>query len=119
MAFKYLNASSGIINTTTINLPGISFLEKQNNDDCILETDALQLANYLKKQIAGLTFYLTFLNSIAYENSLRYQNMQNATKNADRLIEQLQIEAQEQRQQKTTNEMIELAINTDLLVNTD
>lgn len=58
--------------------------------------------------------YDVFMQSAASENAARMTAMQNATKNADEMIAQLQREINAQRQLAITNEITEIAAATEL-----
>jgi F-type H+-transporting ATPase subunit gamma len=59
--------------------------------------------------------YRVLLDSAASEHSARYQLMEGATQNANRLIDELALALQAVRQQAITAEMQELAVGAGLL----
>jgi F-type H+-transporting ATPase subunit gamma len=59
--------------------------------------------------------YRILLDSAASEHSARYQLMEGATQNSQRLIDELTLALQAARQQAITNEMIELAAGAGLM----
>ena len=80
----------------------------------IVETDPLSLYARVIEQQVTLGLYGLLLNSAAAEHSTRYQLMEAATQNADRLIEELTLVVQTARQQAITQEMQELAAGAGL-----
>jgi F-type H+-transporting ATPase subunit gamma len=83
--------------------------------DSILDTSARVLFLELLRQLLALDLYGVFLSSAIAEHSERYQLMEQATKNADDLIEELTQDVQAARRQAITNEMEELAVGAGLL----
>jgi len=83
--------------------------------DSILDTSARVLFLELVCQLLALDLYGVFLSSAIAEHSERYQLMEQATKNADDLIEELTQDVQAARRQAITNEMEELAVGAGLL----
>ncbi len=81
----------------------------------IVETDPLSLYTRLVGQWLALSFYYLLLDSAASEHSARFQLMESATKNTQRLIEELTMEVQSARRQAITQEMQELAAGSGLL----
>jgi ATP synthase F1 gamma subunit len=83
--------------------------------DSILDTSARVLFLELLRQLLALDLYGVFLSSAIAEHSERYQLMEQATKNADDLIEELTQDVQAARRQAITNEMEELAVGAGLV----
>jgi F-type H+-transporting ATPase subunit gamma len=81
----------------------------------IIDTDPLQLSEYLQRQNNLMEIYRIFLSSLAAEHSLRFQLMENAITNTDNLIRELGLMVQVERQKKITSEMRELSISAGLL----
>jgi ATP synthase F1 gamma subunit len=81
----------------------------------IVETDPEQLFLRMYEQSTALRLYEALLHTKASIHSTRYQLMEDSTKNADRLIEDLTIMLQMERRQSITREMQELAIGAGLL----
>lgn len=81
----------------------------------ILDTYPNEMMSYLERQLSLLSFYSAYLSSAAAEHSTRYQLMESASKNADRLSEELEIEIHFHLRQKITSDMRELAIGAGLL----
>jgi len=83
--------------------------------DAILDTSSSVLFLELLRQLLALDLYRVFLSSAIAEHSERYQLMEQATKNANDLIEELTQDVQAARRQTITNEMEELAAGAGLL----
>ncbi len=81
----------------------------------IIETDPLRLYARIVEQWAAINFYTLLLTAAASEHSARFQLMESATQNVDRLVEELTQELQSARRQTITTEMQELASSAGLL----
>jgi F-type H+-transporting ATPase subunit gamma len=81
----------------------------------IIETDPLSLYVHVVEQWAAVKLYEWLLDSAAAEHSTRYQLMESATQNAERLIGELTLVVQTARQQGITQEMQELAAGAGLI----
>jgi len=81
----------------------------------IVETDPLALYVRVVEQWTAINFYARLLDAATAEHATRYQLMESATQNADRLIEELTMESQALRRQAITREMQELAVGAGLL----
>jgi len=82
----------------------------------IIETDPLGLcARILELWLSG-TLYGLMLESAAAEHSVRYQLLDGASQNAQRLIDELSLSLQMARQEAITSEMQELATGSGLLM---
>jgi F-type H+-transporting ATPase subunit gamma len=81
----------------------------------IIETDPLSLYARVVEQWAAFSLYGLLLDSAAAEHSTRYQLMESATRNADRLIEELTLAVQAARRHAITREMQELAAGAGLV----
>lgn len=81
----------------------------------IVETDPLRLYVRIVEQWTAINFYALLLTAAASEHSARFQLMESATQNVDRLIEELTQELQSARRQAITTEMQELASSAGLL----
>ena len=81
----------------------------------ILETEPWALYARVVEQWAALSFYALLLDSAAAEHANRYQLMEAAAQNADRLSEELLLELQSIRRQAVTREMQELAVGAGLV----
>jgi F-type H+-transporting ATPase subunit gamma len=81
----------------------------------IIETDPLSLYARVVEQWAALSLYELLLDSASAEHSMRFQLMEAASQNAERLIEELTLVIQTARQQAITQEMTELAAGAGLI----
>jgi ATP synthase F1 gamma subunit len=81
----------------------------------IIETDPAHLFLRTYEHIVAMRLYEALLHSKASIHSNRYQLMEESTKNADRILEELEILLQMERRQSITREMQELAIGAGLL----
>ena len=81
----------------------------------IIETDPLSLYARVVEQLTAARLYELLLESAAAEHSARFQLMEGATQNAERLIEELTLTVQTARQQAITQEMQELAAGAGLI----
>ncbi len=81
----------------------------------ILETEPWALYVRVVEQWTALSFYALLLDSAAAEHATRYQLMEAAAQNADRLSEELLLELQSIRRHAVTSEMQELAVGAGLV----
>lgn len=84
-------------------------------EEFIFDTYPDEIQAYLFDHLYQLSIYFALLSSAASEHSTRFQLMESASSNAQRLAEELFIEVQVHRRQKITTEMQELAIGAGLL----
>lgn len=89
--------------------------EEQPGTPYIIETDPLRLYVRIVEQWTAINFYTLLLTAAAAEHSARFQLMESATQNVDRLVEELTQELQTARRQAITVEMQELASSAGLL----
>ncbi len=80
-----------------------------------VDTDPVSLYTRLVGLWTTTEMYRILLDSAAAEHSARFQLMEGATQNANRLIEELTLALQSARQQAITSEMQELAAGAGLL----
>ncbi|BBB49190.1 F0F1 ATP synthase subunit gamma [Pelolinea submarina] len=81
----------------------------------IFDTEPSTISEYLSRQINLMEIYESLLSSLAAEHSFRFQLMENAISNTDKLIQELGLMVQVERQKKITSEMRELSISAGLL----
>lgn len=81
----------------------------------IIETDPLALYTNIIKQWSAIQLYNFMLEATITENLARYQLMESASQNANRLIEDLTISIQSIRRQQITRELQELAVGAGLI----
>lgn len=116
LSYSYQGAGQGTLALRTIAPLSFSFGQRDEAPQrYIIDSDLHELGSYLVHRLEAVSFYKVYLDAFAYENSIRYQTMENATTNADRLVEELQAEVQASRRQKITSEIRELAISAGLL----
>jgi F-type H+-transporting ATPase subunit gamma len=80
----------------------------------IIETDPLSLYARAVEQRTAVSLYGVLLDSAAAEHSARFQLLEKATQNAERLIDELTLVVQTARQQEITQEVQELAAGAGL-----
>ncbi|MBN1921716.1 MAG: F0F1 ATP synthase subunit gamma [Anaerolineae bacterium] len=81
----------------------------------IIETDPWSLYTRVLEQQLMIRCYSYLLESATSEHATRYQLMEGAAQNAERLLEELTSEMQALRRQAITREMQELAVGAGLL----
>lgn len=81
----------------------------------IIETDPWSFYVRVVEQETMIRCYSLLLESATSEHATRYQLMEGATQNAERLMEELTLELQALRRQAITREMQELAVGAGLL----
>ncbi|MGD2145969.1 MAG: F0F1 ATP synthase subunit gamma [Anaerolineae bacterium] len=81
----------------------------------IIETDPHSIYASVVEQLAAVQLYEILLEAAAAEHSTRFQLMETATQNADRLIEELTLITQTARRQGITQELAELAAGAGLI----
>ncbi|MBN1955586.1 MAG: F0F1 ATP synthase subunit gamma [Anaerolineae bacterium] len=81
----------------------------------IIETDPLRIYARIVEQWAATGLYGLLLDSAAAEQSTRYQIMDGATKNTERLVEEMTMAVQDARRQEITREMQGLAVGAGLV----
>lgn len=81
----------------------------------IIETDPFHLYEHIIEQWIALKLYGVLLESAIAEHSARYQLMEAANQNAERLIEELTVAVQTARRQAITQETQALAVGAGLL----
>jgi F-type H+-transporting ATPase subunit gamma len=80
----------------------------------IIETDPLSLYARVVEQRTAVSLYGVLLDSAAAEHAARFQLLEKATQNAERLIDELTLVVQTARQQEITQEVQELAAGAGL-----
>jgi F-type H+-transporting ATPase subunit gamma len=113
--------SAGAYRAATVRLipPQIEMDQDQtgNTYPPIIETDPFQLYTRIVEQLVAIGFYERLLESTASEHSSRFQLMEDATRNSDRLIEEVTMNIQQATKQAITQEMQELAAGAGLTSN--
>lgn len=81
-------------------------------EDQILEPDAETLLETLIPKVLLLKIYTVVMDSYAAENAARTVSMQLASDNADKLLEELNLEYNKRRQQAITSELLDIVGGT-------
>jgi F-type H+-transporting ATPase subunit gamma len=81
----------------------------------IIETDPIDLFARILLQWTVAQFYSCLIEAGVTEHSARYQLMESASQNADRLVDELTISIQSGRRQQITRELQELAVGAGLI----
>jgi F-type H+-transporting ATPase subunit gamma len=81
----------------------------------IVETGALELYTQIVRQLTAINLYELLLESATAEHSARYQLMEEATQNAERLVQELTQDLQAARRHAITQEMLQLVTGAGLL----
>ena len=81
----------------------------------IVETDPVQLYMQIVLQWTGIQLHNLMLEAAITEYAARYQLMESATQNADKLVDELTISIQSDRRQQITRELQELAVGAGLV----
>ena len=77
-------------------------------EDLIIEPDSVSLMTDLVPKVLALKIYAVLLDAQAAEHAARTVAMQMATDNAQKLLEELTLMYNKSRQQKITNELLDL-----------
>ena len=85
------------------------------DNDIILDSPIEDMSNYIQRLEYLTSIYEAFLSSFAAEHSTRFQIMESSISNTDKLIQELTITVQVERQKKVTSEMRELSVSAGLL----
>ena len=80
----------------------------ETEDPFILEPDKDQIIDSILPQVLRLKLYTAIMDSSAAENAARTVAMQTASDNAEDLLSELTLEYNKGRQQKITNEILDL-----------
>ncbi len=83
--------------------------------DCIFEPNRVELLSSLLPRVANLKIYAALLGSAAGEHSARMRAMDQATTNADSLIESLTLRRNRARQAQITTELTEIVAGAEAL----
>jgi len=114
---KYIGASKYISTLQQIYPRENQNLVKKDvrNNEFIIDTDPHQLLRTIESSLFYAQLQLCLLSSLAAESSARFSNMENASRNVDDLINELEIIIQDHRRGKITAETQELSISSGLL----
>jgi F-type H+-transporting ATPase subunit gamma len=92
-------------------------LEGLNTDSTLIEPSSQELAEFLVEAYLDSKFYQMILESVASEYGARMLAMENASKNADEMIDGLTLDYNRQRQSNITTEMLEIIGGAEALSN--
>jgi F-type H+-transporting ATPase subunit gamma len=94
-----------------LNFPGMESEEQlaKDNDESLFEPGPEAVLGYLLSHYLNFYIYQVLLNAKASEQSARMVSMKNATDSAERLIKDLSLEYNKQRQGNITKELLEIA----------
>jgi F-type H+-transporting ATPase subunit gamma len=94
-----------------LKIPGMESEEELKIDDneSLFEPDPETVLAYLLSHYLNFYIYQVLLNAKASEQSARMVSMKNATDSAERLIKDLSLEYNKQRQGNITRELLEIA----------
>ena len=87
----------------------ISSEAEKSPEDIIIEPGRKELLKELRPKTLKLKLYAALLDSAAAEHAARTVAMQTATDNAENLLQELTLQYNKGRQQKITNEILDLA----------
>ena len=90
-------------------LPACHSERSEESTDAILEPSAKELRAALAPKVLKLKLYAALLDSAAAEPAARTVAMQTATDNGEQLLDELTLQYNKGRQQKITNEILDLA----------
>ncbi|HVF69373.1 MAG TPA: ATP synthase F1 subunit gamma [Xanthomonadales bacterium] len=82
--------------------------EKNSQDFYLFEPGKKELLDSLIKHYLEMTLYLQLIESYLSEQAARMMSMQNATNNANDIIDDLQLEYNKTRQAKITSEILDI-----------
>ncbi|HET59222.1 MAG TPA: hypothetical protein ENN32_02495 [Chloroflexi bacterium] len=126
MAHHYRGPGRSIVRMERV-LPFASFSDELEEDqeeeeqeifpEPVIETDPVRIYFQVAKQMATMRMYEILLNAAAAEHSTRYQLMEEASQNAERMILEMTEILQMYRREAITREMQELAAGAGLLGN--
>jgi len=96
---------------TEMKIPGMESEQELKGDDMesMFEPNPEAVFNYLLSHYLNFYVYQILLNAKASEQSARMVSMKNATDSAERLIKDLSLEYNKQRQGNITKELLEIA----------
>jgi F-type H+-transporting ATPase subunit gamma len=96
---------------TELKIPGMESEEelKTDENESLFEPDPETVVAYLLSHYLDFYIYQVLLNAKASEQSARMVSMKNATDSAERLIRDLSLEYNKQRQGNITKELLEIA----------
>jgi F-type H+-transporting ATPase subunit gamma len=112
----YKQTARRIIPAGVVAMPKLSLKEKRGLwPPPVIESDPVGIYLKVIQQMTTMSFYQALINSAASEHSARFQLMEEATQNSDRLIDEMTELVQMYRRQSITQEMQELAAGAGLV----
>jgi F-type H+-transporting ATPase subunit gamma len=98
-------------NIKTLTIPGMESEKElaEDNNESLFEPNPETILDYMLSHYLNLYVYQILLNAKASEQSARMVSMKNATDSANRLIKDLSLEYNKQRQGNITKELLEIA----------
>lgn len=90
-------------------LPAVFEATEESNSDTIFEPSASELLPGLIRHYLELSVYQSMLENYLSEQAARMLAMQNATNNAKDIIEELKLLYNKQRQERITNELLDIS----------
>ena len=99
----------GIASVISSSSSVISSEVEKSSDGPIIEPSRKELLEILEPKVIKLKLYAALLDSAAAEHAARTVAMQTATDNGEQLLDELTLQYNKGRQQKITNEILDLA----------
>ena len=95
----------------TLKIPGMESVAEmpEDSNESLFEPDPETVVGYMLSHYLNFYIYQVLLSAKASEQSARMVSMKNATDSADRLIKDLSLEYNKQRQGNITKELLEIA----------
>src|SRR5260370_40513357 len=98
-----------VTNLLPIELPNI---DKKSAEDMLFEPNVQNLLPSILRHFLEMTIYQNILETYASEQGAKMIAMKNATDNAKEMIEELKLEYNKGRQEKITNEILDIGCAT-------
>ena len=105
---KFINTASQVAVTKPILPISPDIDDKSSNTELIYEPDPISVLNALIPRYVETQIYQGVLEAIASEHSARMVAMQNATENANELIDGLTLDLNKARQESITSELLDI-----------
>lgn len=82
--------------------------QQKSSESILFEPNVNELLPYMLRHFLEMTIYQNILETYASEQAARMIAMKNATDNADEIIDELKLEYNKGRQEKITNEILDI-----------
>ena len=105
---KFINTASQVAVTKSILPISPDLDDKSSNTELIYAPDPISVLNALIPRYVETQIYQGVLEAIASEHSARMVAMQNATENANELIDGLTLDLNKARQESITSELLDI-----------